>query len=338
MGSGKWARSFFLSGVDLFFVLSGVLVGGIIFDNYEKVNFLKVFFIRRVCRIFPVYFLLIFTLICVLNLSSRAPFFDDWLLEKPLPIISYLTFTQSYVMGWVNYSGPKWAAVTWSVSVEEQFYFLMPFLTILLGFRKIAYIIVAGLLCAPLIRQMFFDNIGFYAGYMFFPGRMDSILWGCFVAYALRQPMLRSALMKALPLLVFGAFGIYVCIWLQNTGILTPNYNFQFTLLAIFYAILIFCILEANSKILSAVLTSRFLVFTGAISYSMYMFHQVINGLVHGFWFDNKPEINGMETIMASTLAVLITYGFCYLSLKFFEEPIRSWGAQYRYVREKPKN
>ena len=187
---------FFLSGVDLFFVLSGFLVGGIIIDNYRKTNFLKVFFIRRVCRIFPVYFLLIFSFGFGLYFFGDSEILNHWLINKPHSLWTYLTFTQSYFMGIENFSGAKWVAVSWSVSVEEQFYLIVPFIFILAGAKRSLKILLLGLIIAPFLRHYFNSEFGFYAGYMFFPGRMDTIFWGVLLAFVFRSMKWRELLIK----------------------------------------------------------------------------------------------------------------------------------------------
>src|SRR5712692_8308881 len=83
------------SGVDLFFVLSGFLIGGILLDNREAPGYFKAFYARRVCRIFPLYYacLALFAVAWLLALPlGRNPGLD-WLLARPMPAWSYVTFT-----------------------------------------------------------------------------------------------------------------------------------------------------------------------------------------------------------------------------------------------------
>src|SRR5688572_26568085 len=109
------------SGVDLFFVLSGFLITGILMDNASSPNYFKVFYIRRVCRIFPLYFLTIL-LFVLFGWFLTGPGFR-WLFAEPLPLWSYLTFTQNFVMGF-QVERAYWLGLTWSIAVEEHFYLI----------------------------------------------------------------------------------------------------------------------------------------------------------------------------------------------------------------------
>lgn len=84
------------SGVDLFFVLSGFLIGGIILENFRNEGFLKVFWIKRACRILPVYLLV--CLLCFLGAGILNPTKFAWLFDNLMPWWSYLTFTQNFFM------------------------------------------------------------------------------------------------------------------------------------------------------------------------------------------------------------------------------------------------
>src|SRR6185437_14320584 len=129
-----WAKaanavlSFGWSGVDLFFVLSGFLLGGILIDNFQSPNYFRTFYTRRICRIFPLYYLwlaLFFLLPFVfppgfLDCTSSGMFYlKKW---------GYLCFGQNFYRTGLDGYDALWMGVTWSLAVEEQFYLLVPWL------------------------------------------------------------------------------------------------------------------------------------------------------------------------------------------------------------------
>ena len=116
------------SGVDLFFVLSGFLIGGILLDARESPRYFQTFYIRRAYRIFPLYGVMTF-----LFLMRHLPFrllpghFGD-VSPLTIPWWSYVTLTQNFWMAQQGWYGAVAMAVTWSLAVEEQFYLTIPLL------------------------------------------------------------------------------------------------------------------------------------------------------------------------------------------------------------------
>jgi peptidoglycan/LPS O-acetylase OafA/YrhL len=219
------------SGVDLFFVLSGFLIGGILIDNQKSNNYFKVFYARRVCRIFPLYFywLLLF---CGLLFTAHLLFLPNlaWLLADPvkmaanpanlelppdpLPLWSYATFSQNFLMTYRNTMGPNWMGITWSLAVEEQFYCALPFIIRYLEPRKLPWFLVGFILAAPLLRVSlsFSFSSGPLAAYVLTPCRADALLLGALCAWVVRQQQIAQlladhtkALYAAFVILLLGA-------------------------------------------------------------------------------------------------------------------------------------
>ena len=117
--------SFGWSGVDLFFVLSGFLIGGILFDARDATNYFKVFYMRRFYRILPLYGAICLSTVAIfyVHLSTHAWLFD----RAKIPWYAYLTFGQNFWIVTFRTLGNWPLAVTWSLAVEEQFYLTLPF-------------------------------------------------------------------------------------------------------------------------------------------------------------------------------------------------------------------
>ena len=83
------------SGVDLFFVLSGFLLGSILMENVGSKNYFKTFYIRRAFRIIPIYFVIL--LLFIIAFNSKLTF-NEWLINDKIPLYSYFIFIQNYLM------------------------------------------------------------------------------------------------------------------------------------------------------------------------------------------------------------------------------------------------
>ncbi len=141
------------TGVDLFFVLSGFLIGGILLDARKAANYFQVFYTRRFFRIVPIYaaLLLVFpSLITVMEWSHPGNF--NWLTADALPWYSYWTFTQNFWMAAAATLGANALGITWSLAIEEQFYLTLPLLVRLLAGRRLLVCVLTGIFLAPLAR------------------------------------------------------------------------------------------------------------------------------------------------------------------------------------------
>jgi len=163
------------SGVDLFFVLSGFLLGGILIDNRESSNYYKAFYVRRACRIFPLYYAWILVVVCAgafLGHGKLASLFTN-----SQPVWPVLTYTQNIAQVFFHYGGGVVFAVTWSLAIEEQFYLLLPLLIRKVAPRKLPLLLVLLVLSGTVFRLLmwYFGPRQGWAGYVLLPCRWDSL-------------------------------------------------------------------------------------------------------------------------------------------------------------------
>src|SRR5713101_4975334 len=239
------------SGVDLFFVLSGFLLAGVLLDNRESPSYFRTFYIRRACRIVPLYYAMIavafgWTFLVARGLLAPVPF------RQLLPAWMYLTFTQNFAMANAGMAGSQWLGPTWSLAVEEQFYLCLPFLVRVVAPASFPYLAGALVLLAPAVRMALFDfhrGHGF-AAYVLMPGRADALLLGALIAWGWRIPSWRASLARNRPLLYL-ALGVLVA----GAAVLTPHdvalgalplVYVGYSWLAALYAVLLVLVLTAG--------------------------------------------------------------------------------------------
>lgn len=330
-------QHFLLGGVDLFFVLSGFLIGGILIDHRSAGNFFTAFWTRRAGRILPVLFILVgsYGLLLAARPYINAPFLDAWLLMPPLNSpLWYLTFTQTIPMtmtGW----GPGWLAPTWSLAVEEQFYLLFPFLVYLLPPRRLAAVMMSLAVLAPLCRGLVHHYVEGDAYYILLPGRMDGLSLGVLVAIAVRSPDLLARL-RAYRRPLDVAMWLFALLIVSNqfygwSDALRPVsplaadavLTLVYSALALFFALCILRIFLQPRGLYRRFLAWKPLTWLGLISYGLYMYHQPVNGLIHGLLFGQAPQIGSWQEFIVALLVISTTILLAALSYYFVETPIR---------------
>ena len=331
------------SGVDLFFVLSGFLIGGILLDAKASTNFFQVFYQRRFFRIVPVYVAILILFPLLAHLVQQANLGDfSWLIAgKPLPWYSYLTFTQNFWMANGERFGAMTLAVTWSLAVEEQFYLTLPVLVRKLTGPQLMKFVRIGIYAAPLLRivlGLHFPH-NWIAPFALAPCRADSLLFGVLAAMLIRDTHWRERIQHA-------HFSFVALIAMLFTGVValsiwTPEVYHPvmqavgYSWLAMFYVSVLLYALTRPTSALSRALRAKWLGCLGGIAYGTYLIHEMIQGLMFGLIWHGEPVITGGRTFLTSVAALGMTLMIAHLSWKYFEFPlVNRYRTAYRMAQE----
>jgi peptidoglycan/LPS O-acetylase OafA/YrhL len=274
------------TGVDLFFVLSGFLITGILWDAKGGNAYFRNFYARRTLRIFPLYYAtlaIVFILVPAISPKSAAA---DGLFSELLLSRHYWAWYGTYFIDLLfALKGFMFAGHFWSLAVEEHFYLVWPLLVHKLARRGLMSLCLALIALAMVLRfTMLVSMFPPVAIYVLTPCRMDGLALGALLALTLRGPnglelMRRFA---RVGLAISGVMWITL-MWLQHGwsqyGLIPQTVGYLVT--EVFYgAVLVFTL---TSKRIAAFMSVRPLRLMGKISYALYVFHVFIVILVARF-------------------------------------------------------
>ena len=316
--------SFGWLGVDLFFVLSGFLITSILLNEVGSKNYLKNFYGRRMLRIFPVYYLLLF--ICLVILPVFPTFKDN---------LHYYTSNQvwlwTYLQNWLYvFKIPEDTNVLlhlWSLAVEEQYYLIWPFVILLIRKPKsllaLSLLLLIGIVIFRLILwQRHIEGFHYFGLYTF--TRFDGICIGSALALLrIISPKLISQYTAPIILSIAGLNFIFYFAN-KNTNFTFPYFAFVgYTTFAIVFAVLVNEAATLDKNFITRILNIPFLRFFGKISYGFYIFHWPIYRFLSPIlvnYLTKEFEIDPFYSqITASSITTLIGLAISIASLYLFE-------------------
>ncbi len=323
-------------GVDLFFVLSGFLIGGILIQHRESPNYFRTFYLRRFARIFPLYYAWLFATLLLLALPLSDQLHN--VVQPAIPFWSYFTYLQNILSLKLGEFGPEWFGPTWSLAVEEQFYMLFPLLVRFCPPRRLPWWFVTLALSATTFRVFayFFTPGHGFTGYMLLPCRLDSLLLGALAAWLVRKPGFIDGLRRNLWFLYL-VCGLVLTTMLgfrlaRDGGLLSEsNALLGYLLLATLFCSLLLLALFSDNRWIKAIVSNRWLGKLGVISYGVYLLHQPTSYLLHSLIWHQAPLITDASRLLTTAFALTVTIVLASLSWRFFESRCVNWGHRFVY-------
>ncbi len=320
-------------GVDLFFVLSGFLITGILYDSLDNEGYFRKFYLRRVLRIFPLYYGVLFILFALTH-----PLHLDWH-GKQLILLLYLQNTglsgsafDFIPSAYINLSH------FWSLAVEEQFYLVWPFLVFWIRDRRRLIIATSALsIVALLLRTVLaYRGVDPEFIYTFTACRADSLLLGGCLAMLMRSRLQNVVLKGAWPLLL-AAIAIMSTIahyqhgleWREGRLIET----FGYTVLALAGTALIAETFRERS-LLRSMFEAAPLRFLGKYSYGIYIFHYSVNAFLCNTFraqILHLTHIRAISVAGSAFLVIAISILLAVISFRFYERPFLKLKKFFEY-------
>ena len=334
------------AGVDVFFVLSGFLITGILFDSQHKHHKFRDFYIRRTLRIFPLYY---FVWLCVLLLTPLAHWQWNWRWALwPAYLGNYARFLFLHLPGdpyrfdkltfgdpvnhYFGYTVHLYIGHFWSLCVEEQFYVIWPFVVYHVRRREtLMKICAAVVLLSPILRAILSQTLPHNLLAMEFlyrslPTRLDALLLGGLLALAIRgkeQGVVRRA---RRPLLAISTASL-IALYYVSVKVIGLRYDgsastwvgiLGFVCIDLFAAALVLECIHPGSAFGRA-FSWRPLRALGIISYGFYVYHD----LLHDFFADFANRFFPQHSYGMTLLTAFVgTICIATISYQCMEKPL----------------
>jgi peptidoglycan/LPS O-acetylase OafA/YrhL len=324
----NWLFSYGALGVDLFFVLSGFLITGILYDSRTDPSYFRNFYMRRVLRIFPLYYgvlVIVFFVVPAIpalhgteiaGLRSHQAW--AWLYGVNI----YLAIHDGWVMSYIEHF--------WSLAVEEQFYLVWPLVVWLLAAkpqRFLAFSLAVALasFVGRIVASLF--GASSIVTTVLTPFQLDSLAIGGFIAVYLRQPGGEAATQRLIVPMIFAGIGLLLLQFgarhfFEHVDALQSLRSGAFHLLLA--ALLLKALVAPTASGWSRFFRSSSMVTLGKYSYGLYVYHHFFS-----YYFTKHGTVLVLASLMGSDIAALVIQALAgmaasmviaWLSYEYFEK------------------
>lgn len=308
-------------GVDLFFVLSGFLITGILLRTKDEAGWAGRYYLRRALRIMPAYFIVLLGTLYALPalMTSLEP-----IAQVPKENLGwYATFTHNLLNlrydGWPP--GDELVGQLWSLAVEEQFYLFWPFAVFFLDLRKLRWLAAALIVTAPLSRLLLGSlGLSYEATYTFPLCRADALAGGALLAILAQTGRLPTRTFG------WGIFAVGAVLFLA-TPRLAGHFDATLALhlrnAAISWGVLMWCgllVVALRPGRVADVLSLRPLRFVGFYSYTLYLVTYPLCYVAGLLWKEHLPAVAGIGQIAFYAVTLGIGLGVSWLSWHLVEK------------------
>jgi peptidoglycan/LPS O-acetylase OafA/YrhL/glycosyltransferase involved in cell wall biosynthesis len=319
-------------GVDLFFVLSGFLISGILMDARESPRYFQTFYARRFFRIFPLYYLVLFgygITIALWDVNTSGRLFED-----PLPFWTYTLYLQNFAMAATNTFGAIWMAGSWSLAIEEQFYLTLPALIRRVSDRGLFRVAVAGFAGAPILRALIqrYKFVPAMTNYVLLPTRVDSLAVGVLVMLIMRHR--QEWLMRHRRAIVWATVAVFLA-WTLYPYVPNPQAIrlgfINHTITAIAFGASLLSVLLLPTSFTGKLLSTGLMRNVGNMAYSTYLFHPILLCAVFRVLRSKDPALERVSDLGPLAIAGVTTLVLSWISWSQFESRLLRIGHRFQY-------
>jgi peptidoglycan/LPS O-acetylase OafA/YrhL len=324
-------NSFGWIGVDLFFVLSAFLFSKLLVAEYEKtrtINFRK-FYIRRIFRIWPVYFVLIMVSVTAYLLVNHS--IDSHI---GIRILGLFTFSDNIMSAFDHFNPLPFVSHLWTIAYEEQFYIFIPFIilyAIRVNQKKRLIFLTIVIISFSLLRILLISlNVSHPAIWVLPVTHFESMVLGLIIGFGGF-----NFLLKLMNPLIIGSMGVVFFVLLC---MLPPIFEISYWLILSYLlaglstSMILFSIL--SSRPLSAFFSKKLFVFLGKRSYGLYLFHLLSLDVV-AYTLYRVPQLPSglvLSFIYCLTFTIVVSI----ISYKFIETPFLKLKRRFEIIKSRP--
>ena len=318
------------AGVDLFLVLSGFLITGILLDSRGSDRYFRNFYARRTLRIVPLYYSV------VLFSYHVLPRFPTWYVrlvgrsEVP-PERDFWLFLSNFTMAQRDQIQHGILGVSWSLAIEEQYYLAWAPIVWLCPPRSLGLLCIAIVIATPILRALAIaSGASEIDVYVLTPYRADALAAGGWLACAARAPIAASVHSYGRAAAIAGIAGVSALVWWDGhtawDGGVKQTVGYSFLALAA-SGLLLVAMKSGEHGWGKRLLSARLLRMFGRYSYCLYLIHLPVMWTVRATVFDPTRAPLMFDSVWPAQLifwglVILPAVGLAWFSWRFFEQPI----------------